>query len=189
MPRAIDKRVDAKFREVIERFGGKTFDHGLYRVHRGDELDRYTKIMCEYFIAIKDKAIVFGSDWLGRQFAVSFNEQVAGKPTVLCLEPGVPDNFCTDHEIDVFHNEDLIERADAALAKPFFRKWRARSKVRDIPHGKCVGYKVPLFLGAKENVQNLELVDMEMYLGLCCQLWNGIKDLPDGTLINEIHVE
>lgn len=40
----------------------------------------------------------------------------------------------------------------------------------DIPHDKCVGYKVPLFLNGEDNISNLELSDIEVYWGIMGQM-------------------
>jgi hypothetical protein len=91
------------------------------------------------FTAVKTTAIVFGYDWLGRQFVVDYSELRESKPTVVCLEPGVPDSFCTDKTILDFFNEDLVTMADAALAESLFKKWRKRHK-KPIAPDECVGY-------------------------------------------------
>jgi hypothetical protein len=187
LPASLKKRVDAEFLFVLENLGGKTFNHGIYRVHEGGQLQEYTETVCEQFLACKGKAIVFAADWLGRQFILDFNELKTGKPTVSCLEPGVPDTFCTDQTIVEFHNKTLVDQADAALAEELFKKWKAKNR-HGVPPGQCAGYKVPLFLGGKEDLTNLELTDMSVYVDLCCQLWNKVKDLPDGTSIGKVTI-
>src|SRR5262249_49083215 len=133
-------------------------------------------------------AIAFGYDWMGRQFVVDYSEMVDDKPTVVCLEPGVPDSFCTDEPILSFFNKALVKNADAALAEPLFRKWRKKHRTPIAPN-ECVGYKTPLFLGGEDELENMELTDLEVYLTLCTQLWNKVKDLPEGTPVGEISID
>lgn len=184
VPEIIRNRVDADFLSVLNQLGGKSFNHGLFRVYRGDQLESRTEQLYRQFVAVAGQAIVFAADWLGRQFIIDFSEMKRGKPTVVCLEPGVPGSFCIDQPIGRFHNVDLVEHPDAVVAQALFNKWRERQNL-DVPFDQCAGYKIPLFLGGKDELDNLELVDMDVYLELCCQLWNKVKDLPEGTRIGE----
>jgi len=70
-----------------------------------------------------------------------------------------------------FHEDELVQEAHAALAEPFYREWRAESG-DDVPlgPGECVGYRVPLFLGGKDEVDNLERTDAEVYWSLTGQM-------------------
>jgi hypothetical protein len=39
--------------------------------------------------------------------------------------------------------------------------------------------------GGTDELENLRLVDMDVYLELCRQLWEQVKDLSDGTAVGE----
>jgi hypothetical protein len=188
VPAALRKRVDDEFLFCLDQLGGKTFNHGIYRVYRGDQLAAASKIVGEVFRAVQGEAIVFAYDWSGRQFAIDFTTLVDGKPTVDCFDLGCPDSFCTDLHILEFHNRALVKDADAALAEPFYNRWRKKHK-DDIAPDKCVGYKVPLFVGGKDKVGNLALADMEVYPDFLAQAWNQVKDFPDGTPLGDVRFE
>lgn len=188
LPSAIRKHVDEDYLFILDTLGGKTFNDGVFRVYRGDQVAGFTTTIASMFAAVKTTAIAFGYDWMGRQFVVDYSEMVDDKPTVVCLEPGVPDSFCTAEPILPFFNKALVTSADAALAEPLFRRWRKKRKRPIAPH-ECVGYKMPLFLAGEDELDNMELTDLDVYLTLCAQLWNKVKDLPDGTPIGEISIE
>lgn len=78
---------------------------------------------------------------------------------------------------------------DAALAAGFFTEWM-RSHPADVPlkRHECVGYRVPLFLGGKDSVDNLKTIDMDVYWSLCGQLRRGTRRLPEGTSIRELEI-
>jgi hypothetical protein len=185
VPASLNRRVDEDFLHCIEELGGKTFNHGLYRVYRGDQIRRYTELVSRLFRGAAGQIVVFASDWSGRQFAIDFAELHRGRPTVGCFDCGGPDGFCTDQPIVQFHNKALVKQANAALAERMYRTWKKGHK-EPIPPDKCVGYKVPLFLGGKDKVSNLELTDMEVYLETCLQLWEQVRNLPDGTPVSGI---
>ncbi len=49
--------------------------------------------------------------------------------------------------------------------------------------------QAPLFLGGADEVGNLELSDMEVYWDMTSQLWEAVRDLPEGTKIGNVMYE
>lgn len=109
----------------------------------------------------------FGFDWLGRQFAVALGRMVKGQPLVLFFEPRTDEALEIPVESSGFHDEELIEYTDAALAREFFEMWSAANSDSG---DQCAGYRVPLFLGGSDAVENVELSDLEVYRSICGQL-------------------
>lgn len=58
-----------------------------------------------------------------------------------------------------------------------------------LPPDKCVGLKVPLFLGGTASVDNMEITDMELYWSLRAQLLMGTAHLPSGTAIDSVSIK
>ncbi len=50
-----------------------------------------------------------------------------------------------------FHNEELVDYADAALAINLYQQWRSQGGPSARPQ-QCGGYRVPLFLGGVDTV-------------------------------------
>ena len=48
---------------------------------------------------------------------------------------------------------------------------------------------MPLFLGGRDEIHNLELVDMDVYWSICGQLRLGTRKLPEGTTIQQVSYE
>ncbi len=182
-----DAAADEDFVECLGELGGKTFERGLYRVYRGDQVLGATRNMSEVFPEFAKRILVFGYDWLGRHFAVDSGRVEMGKRLVLLLEPGAGEAMEIPAPIGQFHNEEIIEYRDDALAFPFYKQWRELNEV-PIPHDQCVGYRVPLFLGGADTVDNLELIDRDVYVTLCGQLRNQTKHLKEGQTIGDIRV-
>jgi hypothetical protein len=86
-----------------------------------------------------------------------------------------------------FHDDELVEYADEALAAEFFELWAGRYP-DTLPLGRdsCVGYRVPLFLGGQDDIENLEVSDLAVYWSLCGELRAAVRDLPPGTSIDEV---
>ena len=179
------RQVDADFVSCLEQLGGKTFRHGLYRVFRGDQIEDATSAIQRVFPEYRENIVAFGYDWLGRHFAIDKRRMEGGRPLVLMLEVGTGQAMQIPVPIMEFHNTELVEYADDALAQKFFQQWRAvHSDPIDSDH--CVGYKIPLFLGGSDTLDNLELIDLSVYVEICGQLRNKIKTLPAGQTIKDV---
>lgn len=53
----------------LKAFSGATFKNGLFRIHDINDIAKWTKIVEDAFPKYKGNILVFGYDWLGRQFA------------------------------------------------------------------------------------------------------------------------
>ncbi|MFI2362996.1 T6SS immunity protein Tdi1 domain-containing protein [Promicromonospora sp. NPDC019610] len=173
--------------DFVREFAGISFAGGLYRVHNSASGARALDFVGGAFPEFRNRAFPFGFDWLGRQFALDFSRTSDGQPLVVLLEPGTGEALEIPVTFLTFHEEELIDFADAALARNFFQEWIAmQPDVEPLSHDKCVGYRVPLFLGGKDVVENLEVSDIDVYWSICGQLRNGTRNLPPGTSVNEI---
>ena len=174
------------YAEFAAEFAGASFGGGVYRVHDDQSGPRGLALIAEAFPEFASRVTPFGYDWLGRQFAVDRGRIHAGQPQVLLLEPGTGEALEIPLPFEAFHDEELIDHADAALAVEFFEAWAASSGQVRLQRDQCVGYRVPLFLGGQDVVENLELSDLDLYWSICGQLRRGVLDLPPGTSINQV---
>jgi hypothetical protein len=177
------------FGELMSEYAGCTFEKGLYRLHTAESAALGDRLAAEAFPEFAGRARCFGLDWLGRQFALDSARQEANEPLVLMFEPGtgqvleIPGNF-----VD-FHDRELVDYANEALAREFFDEWAAANP-SSLPLSltDCVGYKVPLFLGGEDRIENLEVIDLDVYWTIHGQLLRRIRGLPPGTTIGEISI-
>ena len=149
----------------LKAFSGASFKNGLYRIHNINEIPRWTAIVENAFPKYKGNILVFGYDWLGRQFAQ--NKQTGN---ILLFEPGTGEVLSIPADFVAFHDEEIAEYSEDSLASAFFEEWYTSANGSEIPHDKCVGYKVPLFLNGEDNITNLEISDMEVYWDLMGQM-------------------
>src|ERR1700722_18073038 len=146
--------------ELAGRFAGCTFENGLYRLHDAETGSRGWALMAESFPEFASRVRPFGFDWLGRQFGMDYGRVERGEPLVLLLEPGTGEALEIPYSFSAFHKQ-LDELREPALAGSFFASWAAASP-EVIPLGvtQCAGYKIPLFLGGKGALDNLEVIDI-----------------------------
>ena len=176
---------DPKCSEIIAAFGGKTFCYGLYRILRGDQISEATEAMEGVFPEFSKRIVPFGYDWLGRYFAVDLGRISGGAPQVLMLEVGAGEAMQIPTSIEDFHNIELVNYVDDALAFLFWNQWRENNS-KPLAYSTCVGYKVPLFLGGADDLTNLEIIDLSVYVHICGQLRSKILSLPAGQTIRRI---
>ncbi len=168
---------------VIDRLGGASFERGLYRVVRASDVTRWNARIAAAFPEFGGQVMCFGFDWLGRAFAVDPQRLEGGQPGVVMFEPGTGEALEIPCNIASFHDEELIEYRDAALASDFHQRWLANGGAAP-DYDQCVGYKKPLFLSGADELSNLELSDIDVYWHLAGQLIASAKGLPPGTQIN-----
>jgi hypothetical protein len=98
------------------------------------------------------------------------------------FEPGTGEVLNIPSNIESFHDKELIEFAEAALAVGFYQEWLASGGV--VPaYIQCIGYKRALFLGGTDDVSNLEVSDLDVYWHIFGQLITKCNGLPVGTRV------
>ena len=102
------------------------------------------------------------------------------------LDPATGEDFELEQDIDRLHDDDFVDDTDDMLAIELFKKVMKYHNLKEIGYNECLGYKVPLFLGGKDSIENYELSDIEVYWGIVSQLFKKVQDLPDGTNIKSI---
>jgi len=169
-----------QMQSLINQYAGATFDHGLFRIHNQGSFYRWTKLAFEYFKKFDGFALVFGFDWMGRQFALNEPEN---SNVILMLDPATAEAFELEASLEEFFNTDLVEGKEDFLEATKFQTINKRAKT-DLPFDHCVGFIKPLFLGGKDEILNLEDSDMEVYWELNRQIYFKTKNLPPGTSVN-----
>jgi hypothetical protein len=134
------------------------------------------------------RLFVFACDWLGRQIAFDRERTVSGEPAVTILEPGTGELLEVPRGFRGFLEEELTQYAEAALAVEFYQEWRLSGGAIPDPT-QCVGYIRPLFLGGRDVVENLETIDMEVYVQICGALFAGAATLKEGESISSISID
>ncbi|MBR4670414.1 MAG: DUF1851 domain-containing protein [Butyrivibrio sp.] len=157
------------YNDFITKLGGKRFGEGLFNSFSMENVSKWTEIIDEAYPAFKGLYKAFGYDWLGRCFGIDLRKDTFGN--VLMFEIGTNDVLEIPCSFENFLNEEIPLYSDACLAKSFYDEWKNFSG-KEISYGRCAGYKIPLFLGGEDNVNNLEDSDMEVYWSVLTQVKN-----------------
>jgi hypothetical protein len=164
-----------------------TYLKGAYRLHRPEDVARFTALAAEAFPQFAERIECFGADWLGRQFATDQGRVVEGEPQILMLEPGSGEALEIPVNVAAFHAEELVNEPDTAAAYSFYQQWLATGGVCP-DYDQCIGYKRPLYLGGSDDVSNLEVIDFDVYWSLSAQILAQVCGLPAGTSIEQVSI-
>ncbi|HXB07911.1 MAG TPA: hypothetical protein VNW04_12355, partial [Puia sp.] len=88
--------------------------------------------------------------------------------------------YFDQHVID-YHTITLVEDREDQFAASLYFELLEYLGLPGLPFDKCLGYTRPLFLSGNNDPDNYELIDMEVNWSISCQIYEQIKDLPDGT--------
>ncbi len=138
---------------------------GAYRRLDSDDVAAIADDVAAAFPEFAGRITIFGAAWLGCVFATDS----ARDGEVLLLEPGTAEALEIPVDLEEFEASELVDNADAALAFGFYQSWRNAGGAAPGP-GQCIGYRVPLFLGGADEVDNLELSDLSVYWSVTAQV-------------------
>jgi hypothetical protein len=191
LPDAVDAPPDLKIPglgELIARFGGASFNGGLYRIVRASDMSAWNARVSFGFPEFTERITCFGYDWLGRAFTADAERREQGQPAVLMFEPGTGEVFDVPANLQTFHDVELIRDSDPALASNAHKEWLARGGA--VPaYAECIGYKVPPFLNGADEFENMELSDLDVYWHLMGQLIVKTRNLRPGTRSGPVTIE
>lgn len=158
-------------RHFFNTYAGVAFGGGIYRVFRLGEPEQWNENVLGIFSQFSGEIECFATDWMGRVFAWDFAGQ-----RVLLLDPGfgealkIPVNF-----IDL-HDREFVEYPEESLSKGLYERFLSIKDLKErITRDQCVGYRVSPFLGGADDVENLEVIDMEVYWSVCSDIYNKVK--------------
>lgn len=175
------------FNELLNNYQGSSFGEGIYRLHNYSDIKKWNKVISDAFPDFKERIQCFGYDWLGRQFSIDKTRILDGQPQILMFEPGTGDVLEIPCNFIQFHNDEIPNYNESCLATIFFHDWMKSSK-KELDKKSCVGYKILLFLGGDDTLENLEISDMEVYWDICRQMIKKSKNLKEGVKIDRIKI-
>lgn len=188
-PPHLDPALDGVrgYRELMERFAGVRFEDGLYRIFDAGTGARALELVREVFPEFGDDLSPFGMDWQGRMLALDRGRVVDGEPQVMLLEPGTGQALEVPFGLETFHEQELVENPEPALLPSVFEEFSRRQPDRvPLGPGQVVGYSVPLFLGGRDDYDNYEVSDWDVYWTLLGQLKARTAGLPEGSPVRRV---
>lgn len=164
-----DQSTNGTLAVFREKYNGMSLGNGILRIFRDEDIEKWRRIITETYPEFVFCTEPFAFDWLGRCFAIDLRNGSRGN--ILLIEMGTADVLEIPSSFLDFLEEGLPLNHEACLASSFFDEWK-KSNRDDLQYDKCAGYKIPLFLGGSDTIENLELSDMEVYWYVCAAAQN-----------------
>lgn len=159
------------YREFILQLGGKSFGKGLFCSFSKEDVRTWTENVSKAFPEFDGKVLPFGYDWLGRCFGIDLRVGSYGK--VLMFEIGTLDVLEIPCSFLEFLNKEIPKYSNECLAENYYKQWMDYTE-KVIKYGRCAGYKIPLFLGGEDTIENLEDNDLDVYWSVLTQVKNSM---------------
>ena len=176
--------VPSCVKPIFDAAAGSTLASGFYRFHTPFSAESGNHACAGLIQGFEGRFHCIGFDWLGREVAVDVRPDRGNG--IIVVDPGGGEYLKTPYRLTEWH--DAIASEDDPLAWSFYEEWRRLNPGVNLSFQQAVGYKVPLFLGGRDGVLNLEVIDREVYFELCTQLANGVATLPPGETISAVRL-
>lgn len=157
--------VLSPYKDFVKKFGGKQFAQGLFSAFTQDDIKRMEKHVYKAYPKFDGKVMLFGYDWLGRIFGLSKKK---GNEIVLMFEIGTLDVLEIPCDFLTFLNDEIPNYHSECFASGYFDQWKSIGSPPN--YGRCIGYKIPLFLGGEDTLVNMENSDLDVYWYLLSEI-------------------
>ena len=134
------------YKSFMTSFSGRQFGNGLLTIFISEDINMWHTNVYNAYPITGGKFVLFGYDWLGNCLGIATDGQVNGN--VIIFEIGTGEILSTGYDFQTFIDNEIPNNSRACLSSAFYRKWLIK-KGRPVKYGRCIGYKVPLFMGAK----------------------------------------
>ncbi len=182
---------DSGMQTIISMFGGKTFNNGIYRIFRAEQVEKATEEVRSLFSNQEEKQTIlgiFGYDWMGRYWGLDKGHRIKGEPEVFIYDFASGILYYLEVGIQDLHNELLVNDPDASLESDFYGTWLEVDS-NPIPPNECIGFIKPLFLDGTITLNNLKRMNLDSYIKNQIQLLKSTGELPDGVTVNYLSAE
>ncbi len=174
--------------EFMAKFAGATCLRGLYRIHNAQSGQIADAFVREAFPDVAFSTC-FGFDWCGRQFAFNPHSVRPEGPDVILLDPVEGQAYEMPYGFEQLHDLVLFQQREIVLMINEFAEWMQQPIAPEtLGVNSCVTHEVPLFLGGKDELDNLELADIEVTWSLLGQLRAEAMHLPVGAPVGNVSI-
>jgi hypothetical protein len=163
----IIKTSENPYKSFITSFSGRQFGDGLLTVFFNGDLKKWHANVYNAFPITQGEFVLFGHDWLGNCLGIATDGPSKGN--VVIFEIGTAEILSTGCDFQTFLNNEIPNNGNASLSSIFYREW-LNKKGTSVKYGRCIGYKIPLFMGGKDDITNLEDSDMDVYWSIISQV-------------------
>ena len=143
--------------QLRDRFGGKSFGRGLYRICSVPEAVVMERRVEQEFPAVRDRITVFAFDWLNRVYGLDAARTRDGEPLVMMVNPLTNEVLEAPVGLLAFHDLSLAASGDELLDAALFRKFLRAKGLRKLERDQIARPAASLAGDQLLDVGNFEL--------------------------------
>lgn len=150
----------SEYRTFVIGLGGMSFGKGLFTVIERGDIGYWEDNVTRAFPEYRNKFRLFGYDWMGRCFALNSSKEDEEK--IIVFDPAALSVSEVSLSFMDFVNRAIPLNTNECLMSDNFIRWYNENRT-ELEYMQCVAYKEPLFLGGKDEAENLTIDDMDRY--------------------------
>lgn len=147
------------YTNFMDMFDGQTFNKGLFRVIKKEEVSLWKEKIHLAFPKYIDKIKPFAFDWSGRFYCVSTFETA-----VYMFDIGYNKAIINPVDLVEFLEEDIASNPNTTLSLENFSRWITENI--HIEYNYCLGFINPVFLGGEYQLENIQITHVGEYWSL-----------------------
>lgn len=155
----------------LHSYCGVSFGRNIFRILRYQEITHLDELMSNLLGTASGEIIWFSANWMGNIFGQKTSDQGTDQKFIAMFDFGGAELFDVGTNFDqCLGNMVEYPDEDNGYFNPSFFKLWSEIASEQLDTFKCVGYKVPLFLGGVDDETNLEVIDTSVYWELTSQI-------------------
>jgi hypothetical protein len=183
---------DATFTAFISRYAGRSFGGGLFRalpIEGALGLSAWNgRLGWRMDWPSVPRSIAFAADWRGNLYLLDERRTTAGERRIAWLDIATGELESPDVAFSEFLGAAVPGMHGTLLDEALYSSWLSGGGARPSSE-QCIGHKVPMILGGANDAANLEVLSLLVWVSMCGQIYEQVKNLPPGTKITGFQVK
>ena len=161
---------------LIKKYGGYVFENGLFHIFTFSKAYHWTELITKnYFPELKNSLFCFAITWQGCVLAINDKDEA-----IYLFDPASCEFFALEEtSLEEFFDTVFLDNEDEIIYAEDFLNSMKYLKRSILDSEFSIAHKISLFMGGKDEFENLEVINTEVMWELQIQLAEAIDDLPD----------
>jgi hypothetical protein len=160
--------------DFMVNHGGKIFNNGLFKIDTFEYLNKWTKLLSEYFKAEINPfdMVCFASNWQGLMYCVDYKNE-----NITYFDPATCEYFKANFSFEELFDNILVSEEYDIIFEEYWEEAFKKLKIKTLEYENSIGHKKYLHLGGKDDIKNLEIVNTEILWEMQIQVAERMNDM------------
>ena len=161
---------------LLKTLGGNIFNNGIFQIFTFEKAYHWTNLITKtYFPELKNSLFCFAITWQGCILAIDDEDN-----SIYLFDPATCEYFAIENtSLDEFLETEFLENEEEIIYPEDFLNSMSFLNRKVLDSEFSISHKVSLFLGGKDEFENLEVINTEVMWELQIQLAEAIDEIPD----------